>query len=70
LVRDGWSDSLEEEEEGDEEEEGGVVMVGWVGEQQEQHGDEGCEESEKFPAADFRRQGHRWTECIAQPDFH
>jgi hypothetical protein len=27
LVRDEWSDSLDEEEDGDEEEEGGGVMV-------------------------------------------
>jgi hypothetical protein len=53
LVRDGSVDPLEEEEDGDEEEEGGGVMIGCVGEDEEQHGDEGCEECKKFPTADF-----------------
>jgi hypothetical protein len=39
-----------------------------MGEDEEQHGDEGCEESKKFPAADFCSRCHRWIECIAQPD--
>jgi hypothetical protein len=42
LVRDRAIDPLDEEEDGDEEEEGGGVMVGCVGEDEEQHGDEGC----------------------------
>jgi hypothetical protein len=66
LVRDRRVDPLDEEEDGNEEEEGGGV--GGVGEDEEQHGDEGCEESKKFPAADFCRRCHRWIECIAQPD--
>jgi hypothetical protein len=53
LVRDRSIDPLDEEENGDEEEESGGVMVRCVGEDEEQHGDDGCEESEKFPAADF-----------------
>ena len=53
LIRDGSSDPLNEEEDGDEEEEGGAVMVGCVREDEEQHRDEGCEESEGFQAAVF-----------------
>jgi len=48
-----------EEEEGDEDEESGGVMVRYVGEQKEQHGDEGCEECESLPTADFWEPGHR-----------
>jgi hypothetical protein len=69
LVRDAVVDPLDEEEDGDEEEEGGGVMIGCVGESEEQHSDEGREECEKFPAADFCRRCHRWIECIAQPDW-
>jgi hypothetical protein len=64
LVRDGRVDPLDEEEDGDEEEEGGGVMIGCVGEDKEQDSDEGCEEGEKFPAADFGGPCHRWIECI------
>jgi hypothetical protein len=67
-VRDGAIDPLDEEEDGGEEEESGGVMIGCVREDEEQHGDEGCEESKKFPAADFCRLCHRWIECIARPD--
>ena len=66
LIRDGAIDPLDEEEDGGEEEEGGGVMIRCVGEDKEQHGDEGCEESKKFPAADFCRRCHRWIECIAR----
>jgi hypothetical protein len=53
LVRDGRVDPLDEEEDGDEEEESGGVMIVCVGEDEEQHGDEGCEECESFTSADF-----------------
>jgi hypothetical protein len=65
LVRDGRVDPLDEEEDGYEEEESGGVMIVCVGEDEEQHGDEGCEESKSFPAADFWGWCHRWIECIA-----
>jgi hypothetical protein len=64
LVRDRRVDPLDEEEDGNEEEEGGGV--GGVGEDEEQHGDEGCEESKKFPTANFWGPCHRWIECIAR----
>jgi hypothetical protein len=63
LIRDGAIDPLDEEEDGNEEEESGGVMVRCLGEDKEQDGDEGCEESESFPCADFWSAGHRWIEC-------
>jgi hypothetical protein len=69
LIRDACLDRFEEEEDGDKEEEGRGLMVRRMGKDKEQHGDEGCEEREKFNSADFRGQGHRWIECIARPDL-
>jgi hypothetical protein len=66
LVRDAGLDRLDEKEDGDEEEEGRVVMVRCVGEDKEQDGDEGCEEGECLPCANFRSANHRWIECIAR----
>jgi hypothetical protein len=45
-------------------------MVCRVGEQKEQHGDEGCEDCESFPSADFGGPGHRWIECTRRSDCH
>jgi hypothetical protein len=66
LIRDACLDRFEEEEDGGEEEERRGVMVRRMGKDEEQHGDEGCEEREKFNSADFRGQGHRWVECIVR----
>ena len=62
-------DKLDEEEDGDEKEESGAVMIGRVGKNEEQDGDECGKESECFPAANFWRADHCWIECIAQAWF-
>ncbi len=66
LVWNECFDRLDEEEERDEEEESCGVMIGCVGEEEKQDGDQGREESERFPASDFWSAGHRWIECIVQ----
>jgi hypothetical protein len=58
VVRDECFDRHDEEEEGDEEEESGGVMIGCVGEEKKQDGDQGREESERFPSANCWRADH------------
>jgi len=66
LVSARFFDQGGEEEDWDEEEKGGGVMVDCVGEQKEYDGENGREEGESFPSANFWGPGHRWIECIAQ----
>jgi hypothetical protein len=65
LIRDACLDRFEEEEDGDKKEEGRGVMVRRMGKDEEQHGDEGCEERDCFPVANFWGPCHRWIECTA-----
>ena len=67
LVRNACFDRLEEEEDGGEQEEGGGVMIGCVGEGEEQHGDEGCEECEYFPVANSWGPCHRVIAGLSVP---
>jgi hypothetical protein len=41
-------------------------MIDCVGKQKEYDGENGREERESFPSADFRSDDHRWVECTAQ----
>jgi hypothetical protein len=66
LIKDGSIDQHTEEEDWGEEEEDRSVMIHWVESEKEQEGDEGCQESESFPAANFRSADHHWIEFIAR----
>jgi hypothetical protein len=70
LVRDARVDQFDEEEQRDEEEDGDGVMIRCVRECEEQDGEEGCQEGECLPSADFGGADHRWIECIAQVWCH
>ena len=54
-----------EEKDWDEQEENGAVMIRCLREQEEDEGEDGCKECERFPSADFSGGDHRWVECIA-----
>lgn len=64
LERDGEIDPLDEEEDGDQKEEGGGVMVRCLGEQEDCYRDDGSEEGECLPAANFGGPHHPLIECI------
>jgi hypothetical protein len=66
LVRDTCVDRFDEEEDRDEKEEEGGVMICCVGEEKEGDRNDGGEEGECLPCADFRGADHRWIECIAE----
>jgi hypothetical protein len=41
------------------------VMIGCLGKEKKQESEDGCEEGEGFPSANFWVPCHRWVECIA-----
>jgi hypothetical protein len=67
LVRNARVNPFDEEEDGDKKKESGGVMVCWVGQEEEKSDCEnGGEDGERFPCANFGDADHRWIECIAQ----
>ena len=66
LVRNARVNPFDEEEDGDKKKESGGVMICCVGEQEESDCDDGGEEGECLPCANFGDADHRWIECIAQ----
>ena len=53
LIGDGSIDQLDDEEDGNEEEESSGVMIWCLGKQKKQESEDGREESEGFPSANF-----------------
>jgi hypothetical protein len=66
LVRARAVNPLDEEEDGNQEEENSVVMVRCGGENKEQDSEDGCQEGERLPTADFGGPSHRWIKCTAR----
>jgi hypothetical protein len=70
LVRDACVDRLDEEKYWEEEEESSIVMARCVGKQKEYDSEQGCQEGECLPSADFWRADHCWTECTRRSDCY